>query len=66
MAYGWTAGSVPRPTDPTLLQKLDVLERDFPVARVHRRALKELGSEFVYASQVELGYETSDPLQRCC
>jgi len=43
-------GPVARPTDDLLLEKLSELEYNFPSARQHRLALRQIGSEYVYAA----------------
>lgn len=47
-------GAIPRPTSPRLLARLRSLEEDFPVAAVHRRLFRALGSEYVFADRCNL------------
>ncbi len=52
MTVNYRRGAVTPPTDPTLLRKLDELVRQFPSAAGHREALSSLGSQIVYATEL--------------
>lgn len=54
-SLNYRQGAVTRPTDPTLLRKLDDLVRAFPQAEAHREGLRRLGSEVVYARELTEG-----------
>lgn len=47
--YTWQANSVAAPRNQEVLGKIAALEKLFPVAAEHRKMLKALGSQFVYA-----------------
>jgi hypothetical protein len=48
----FTEGAIRPPSDYALNQHLAALEQEIAVAKVHRDAFRELGSEFVYARKV--------------
>ncbi|UZX02807.1 hypothetical protein F8G81_09440 [Arthrobacter sp. CDRTa11] len=47
--YTWEANPVPEPRKQEVLDRITALERRFPAAAEHRRMLKGLGSQFVFA-----------------
>jgi hypothetical protein len=47
--YTWQANSVAEPRNQEVLGRIAALEKLFPVAAEHRKMLKALGSQFVYA-----------------
>lgn len=49
MPQDMSAGAVSRPSNPTLLEKLAVLQRAYPVSVRHLEAFRRLGSEYIYA-----------------
>lgn len=50
---GWRAGAVPAPTHPDVVSNVERLGRRFPVFRQHLQALRDLGSQVVYAGLCE-------------
>lgn len=47
--FGWRAGAIPAPQHPDLLNNIEKVSRQFPEFRDHVAALRQLGSQVVYA-----------------
>jgi hypothetical protein len=50
---GWQAGAINPPTDDRVRRSIDAMCSAFPTMAAHRRILRQLGSEIVYAGYVK-------------
>ena len=50
-------GAVRKPTDIAVVKILQVLEKRYPVAAKHRRSLRQLGSEYIFASPLRSPFD---------